>query len=420
MNEIEQLADQINNLNIDNMANANAIDYQLLRLNVDTIPTFDGSSELTEIFIARCEAVLNDYRAQNNELINSYLIKAIIGKLRDRALIAIGSRTELRTWPDIRNSIRQRFGDLRNYDCLVQDLISLKPLKNEKPLDFAERIQISRSRLASKINSIPINEMSNAAKIIHLEQYDSTALKTFVRGIRGHLQSIIRLRNPQSLEDAVNYVIEEENFQYTLDTPQNYPQKPNNIPLPINNFNRPRSFNNLPPSFNASRPINIQSRQLPPQRIPRFPAIQQQSNHNRDVFRPQGNFQPQFRPTPMSTTTRNSRPPFHQPQPMSISTHNTNFSRNNQYNRPYPQNFANTQNLNSQELFQISNVAPDDFLNNPDNELEFDYYNDIPIQNFNNDSGELCDIYENENNPPENACQPEENFQETSLHTRMK
>jgi hypothetical protein len=82
--------------------------------------------------------------------------------------------------------------------------------QNESPLNFGQRIQTVRSQLSAKVNSLSVLEMSDATKTIYLKQYDNMALKTFIRGLTGTLQNIIRLRDPKSLETAMNLVVEEQ------------------------------------------------------------------------------------------------------------------------------------------------------------------------------------------------------------------
>jgi hypothetical protein len=127
----------------------------------------------------------------------------------------IGTKTDLKTWDSVENALRLSFDDQRNLDCLEQDLITLFPFKGEQPLEFGKRIQIVRSKLGSKLNSIPENEMITATKNVFSNQYNKIALKTFIRGLPPQLQSIVRLRNRDSLEHAMTYVTEEENFRYT-------------------------------------------------------------------------------------------------------------------------------------------------------------------------------------------------------------
>jgi hypothetical protein len=57
--------------------------------------------------------------------------------------------------------------------------------------------------------------MITATKNVFSNQYNKIALKTFIRGLPPQLQSIVRLRNRDSLEHAITYVTEEENFRYT-------------------------------------------------------------------------------------------------------------------------------------------------------------------------------------------------------------
>ena len=48
----------------------------------------------------------------------------------------IGSRIELKTWNEVKRALQLSFGDQRNVDCLIQDLIVLKPFKNKSPYNF--------------------------------------------------------------------------------------------------------------------------------------------------------------------------------------------------------------------------------------------------------------------------------------------
>jgi hypothetical protein len=89
----------------------------------------------------------------------------------------IGTKTDLKTWDSVENALRLSFDDQRNLDCLEQDLITLFPFKGEQPLEFGKRIQIVRSMLGSKLNSIPENEMITATKNVYSNQYNKIALK---------------------------------------------------------------------------------------------------------------------------------------------------------------------------------------------------------------------------------------------------
>ncbi|CAH1988111.1 unnamed protein product [Acanthoscelides obtectus] len=182
-------------------------------LVADNIPPFDGNPKQLHRFISSCENFLRAFQNTNNvnDPINICLLDTILSKLRDRAADLIGSRSELNSWVAIKDSLTVTFSDQRSIDCLIQDLISIRPLRNETPMQFGMRIQDARSLLFSKLNTSIENAMEKLIKIRH---YDDFALKTFISGLPYQMQLVIRLRNPDSLEQALSFCTEEENFIY--------------------------------------------------------------------------------------------------------------------------------------------------------------------------------------------------------------
>src|ERR1700712_2218912 len=137
---LNNLAEAFENVNI-NMAQPN---YQLLKLYVDTIAYYDGSPYTLNIFIESCENLIATFSQPGNDQLNQYILRAILSKLQGRALTLVGSRS-LADWDSIKNALSLTFGDQRNIDCLVQDLIVLTPNKNETPYNFGMRCQDVRS-----------------------------------------------------------------------------------------------------------------------------------------------------------------------------------------------------------------------------------------------------------------------------------
>lgn len=405
-----------------NVHRGNTPNLHLLKLYVDTIPYYNGDTNTLEIFISACEYLFATYNVFNDVELKNFLLRVVIGKLVDRAQILIGTRSELNSWELIKEALRQSFGDQRNLECLEQDLIVLCPMKNEHPLEFGKRIQIARSKLASKISSQSETTMPKETKLIYLKQYDQVALKTFIRGLSGHLQSIVRLRNPASLEIAMHFVTEEENFRYT----QNLPQlltKPNNTmrqqtniirnqdqfvykPRPMSQMNRPTpNFNSNYTSFNhnnnfqrpntfqynsqprfPSRPINIQPRPVKHH----FPTNAQVFGPPRDVFKPTGQ-RPTNIPEPMSTTSRNPtirqsiRNRFQPSGPKNFVSEELHFHENKNAEVPYN---SHAQYAPIEETFndlEQTEEAVDDFLFDEDTiELNLqDYEYNAPNTNEN-------------------------------------
>jgi hypothetical protein len=436
------------------MTTNNNTNYQLLKLYVDTIPNYNGDPNTLEIFINACENLFTNFG--NNQDLQSYLIRAIISKLTDRALILIGTKTELKNWPLVKNALRLSFGDQRNLDCLEQDLITSCPFRNEHPLDFGKRVQLIRSRLAAKLNTLTEIEMPSITKAVYMKQYDQLAQKTFIRGLPGNLQSIVRLRNPTSIEHAMSIVTEEENFRYTQNFSNllNTNQKPTNNRIPIKkpsyqpfnssftpNYNTnhsnshnpfryypsqtPSNTHSPPFTYNQQQPTNFNSQthfkpqqpQFPSQPISLRPKTTQQKFFTnsqvfktpRNVFKPTG--QKTFDPVePMSTTSRNPTaryPLFNQFRPsgqnnfISEELHNIEDDRQVQQS-PYSSEINETNNDES-----------------PNNYLQY-YQNNLDLGNHPEYTGheENIDIENQQNSEPpyhyEQQTYEEQNFPNAS------
>ncbi|KAK4885938.1 hypothetical protein RN001_002209 [Aquatica leii] len=283
------------------------------------------------------------------------------------------NRPEIRSWVDLKSLLRLSFGDQRNLDCLFQDLLITRPLRNESYLSFGQRIQKCKSAIASKLLR---ESLSNEERTFQMINYDQLALKTFIRGLQGRVQDMTRLRNPDTFELALSYVLEEENFmlyQKQSHAIQNTMFNPNNQKnyhkIQNNNF-RPTNYQNIQPShfnsqYNAHESFNSQFPSQPIQPKPNLPTKRFFSNQEvfgkpKDVFKPSYNYTPQNKTEPMSTSTHISK--FQ--QPMSISTRNTNFSKplkNNLYN--LEQNECTSENQSDNNTAGPSRASNYDFSN---------------------------------------------------------
>lgn len=357
MTEFENLTNLLESLDLDSENKKSTevkmtehTNFQLMRLYLDTIPTYDGNPHTLSIFIDNCENFINTFGSKTDQSLNNFLIRAVSGKLTGRALILIGSRLELSSWTDIKNALLLSFGDQRNIDCLIQDLINLRPMKNETPYNFGMRCQDSRSLINSKLNSD--SSINAAQKSIYIKSYDDLALKTYIRGLPPHLQLNVRLRDPDNIEKAMSLVIEEENFLYanqrvnSLNTQTSFkpaqritPAKPNNNmrppfngplnsaygpyiqpkphfqPFNSTNFQRPffQNFNSNPPMSRHPNPFfNSNDRQIRPmhfvQRPPFNKPIQPFANNQNQRFGQHNNVQNKpYKPEPMDTSSIRSR-----------------------------------------------------------------------------------------------------------------
>lgn len=77
--------------------------------------------------------------------------------------------------------------------------------------DFGIRLQLLRSNVVQRVSNDTTLEQKE--KLCHISHYDKTALNTFIAGCSGTLKNNMYLRKPASLEDAMAYVNEFENFE---------------------------------------------------------------------------------------------------------------------------------------------------------------------------------------------------------------
>lgn len=217
-----------------------------IRDYLDTIPPFNGDPILISNFILACENILDTLGRPTDNAFNSFLVAHIRNKLTGRAAQLISVRN-LRSWPELKKAILFTFGDQRDEDALMRDLTLLKQENNETSLRFGERCQDTLSLLLSRVNSTEVNELLRVEKI---RMYRNLAVKTFVKGVKEPYSLIVRCRNPQTLEEAINIITEENNL--------NYIRKMTNNP------------NNGQPTFNRNMYINHQMPRRQP--IPTFNA----------------------------------------------------------------------------------------------------------------------------------------------------
>jgi len=361
-NELDNLVDILQNLNIEeNMAqrdnNEQPVNLTLLRYQADNIPYFDGNPKQLNRFITSCEHFLRAFQNVNNvnDPINICLLDTILSKLKDRAADLICSRNELNSWALIKDALMLTFADQRSIDCLIQDLITTRPLKNESPISFGMRLQDARSLLFSKLNS---TLQDNQEKLIKINHYDEFALKTFLCGLPYQLQLVVRLRNPNSLEQALAFVTEEQNFvQFSRN--QNLAQPPYKSNSNNTKFFQPQNAKLTSHNFTPLQPVNSPqyvSSHVQPNVVNRFPTNLQ--NQVRPVYQ-NISFRPQlYRNEQRNNWSVRNRLPSQQHPFFANQRSNNAISRNQRNNTVEPMDTSSSNsrpkpkhNFVSEELF---------------------------------------------------------------------
>lgn len=371
------ISTNISSNSIPEMANRE-INISLFKLDLDSITPYDGSVHTLNIFINSCERIIAKYFNNDNHAdpINDTIYNCIIGKFRGRALLLVGNRIEIQTWAALKETLISTFADQRSVECLIQDLLILRPLKNETTFNFGQRCQDTRELIRAKVNLQP---GTAAEKLVMNRTYDNLALNTFIRHIPHHTQVMVRIKNPSTIEEALAIVIEEENFKYSQNmshslnvaqrnptakiSPGNNLFKPANQPLSQQYSYNSNNQNNYQNQFQQYRPPQQYKTPFPQGPINIKPTYgpQQKLPTNQQVF---GN--PQRRPMPQQD----------RPIPMSTSTINSAKKNFSHFQRPHYNHFRPTgpPNFTFQELHYADQY--DEFNNDQTQDETFDTYDE--------------------------------------------
>lgn len=300
-----------------------AVTFNTLQKYIDLTPPYDGDPAVLAIFISACEYLIATFgKPTANDPINSYILHAILAKLRGRALELIGSREDATSWHTIKTLLQQYFGDQRDENCLMRDLLALKPNKGESSYQFGTRCQDYRSLILTKVR---LTEPDANTRAIKTKMYDNMALQAFLQGLPGYMGLAVRLQKPETLEKAMGLVIEEENFAYVQNR-QNSINSPINY-KPVQRF-QPAGLPPRNPLMRAPPPQQQFVRKMGP------PPMNSAWTYNQQRFNQPPTSQPTFRP---QFGTSNWRPFNSQPPPMSQQQPNR-FASNHVHPKPqsYP------------------------------------------------------------------------------------
>ncbi|KAL0820854.1 hypothetical protein ABMA28_005523 [Loxostege sticticalis] len=254
----------------------NVIPQELVKI----IPFFDGDYRHLNLFIRKCEFILAQYPGNENQ--NLYNMHVITSRLTGKAAGLVSEREDINSFAELKQLFNQHFGDPRSEGCIAIQLESLSMRPNEKYLEFCNRIQSIRSNLIAKVNLIEDATLKeNKIKI-----YDNMALNVFLYNLPEDLVRIVRLKVPATLEEALEVVLEEENFHEQYNMRNNKEKrfvKPNNF--------KPNSYFNRNNFQQNSRPIQPN---LPQGQSPQYFNFNRQPQ-NQQSWTPRPNYQ-QARP----------------------------------------------------------------------------------------------------------------------------
>lgn len=358
---------------------AAAVPISEIKEYLEMIPTFKGESELLPLFIKEASKIIRHFYDGNNpdNPRNDFITSRIRAKVQGEAALYLANRT-INRWDDLRVSLIAAYADKRDDATLTLELVKLEQ-GSDSPFEYFKKIQ---KLLNAQICYANLNYGENTGLNDHFQK---VALKTLLNGLKDPLGSLMRTKDPQDLDTALNLLT--NTYQKEI---QN--QKFNkSIISNINNNNQKPRPNLTKPNF--SYPMNF---------APPFVATPSSSNannfhnsfgnSNQNISRPQA----MKRPANFNHNFNNQYPQFsrqnsqnNQVTPMSISTANT-------YRPPVK---VRPSNYNSHETYEIENENLDQlYLNDNINCVnETELQNDAEATPYNNFLEETAsDNFQNE------------------------
>lgn len=169
------------------------------------INSYNGERDTLVAFLTNCENAINLANAAQKEL----LFKFIFAKLEGKAQIACSNRV-FEKFEDLREFLKQNFGERKHYNHLLLDLQSCKQQQGESVTQFALRVESCLTDLQSEVHNSTTLKKDISGRIAMTEDL---ALHTFILGLHPKISNIVRCRTPKNLNAAVNAAIEEEKIQ---------------------------------------------------------------------------------------------------------------------------------------------------------------------------------------------------------------
>ncbi|XP_059048969.1 uncharacterized protein LOC131850048 [Achroia grisella] len=204
------------------------IDLQML---FKFISEFDGSREKLNPFLNNCRNAIELASPHQIDI----LFKYIISKLEGRAQIACSIK-EFTDWEQLEEFLKNQFGEKNYYIHLLCDLQACKQNYNEVVNQFALRVETCLAKLLTKINiSIPTKKKLELSGRVAAMQ--DLALHTFITGLNPKLSTIVRCRDPDTLNSAINFAVAEEKILQTY--------KPQPSSSHTGQYERPRQNSNV-------------------------------------------------------------------------------------------------------------------------------------------------------------------------------
>ncbi|CAK1581823.1 unnamed protein product [Parnassius mnemosyne] len=168
------------------------------------IKSYNGEKDSLPAFLTNCDNAMSLATPEQQPI----LCKFIISQLEGKAQVACSLKT-FETWNQIKSFLRSTFGEKKHATHLLSDLQNCKQ-SSEDVTKFSLKLEQILTKIQSDIHYSCKNADELPGRIAAMEDL---ALNTFLLGLNPAISTIVRCRNPQTLNEAVQLAIEEEKLQ---------------------------------------------------------------------------------------------------------------------------------------------------------------------------------------------------------------
>lgn len=178
------------------------IDFNML---TKFIKTYDGDRSRLAPFLTNCNNAIQLARPEQQDILFKYILSQLEGKAE-----AVCSLKCFRDWAELKTFLKSTFGEVKHRDHLLLDLQTCKMKPNEDVGQFSIRLESCLTRLQTDITHSTLRKSELEGRIASTEDL---ALHTFLLGLPTTLSTIVRCRNPKTLNEATDLAIQEEKLQ---------------------------------------------------------------------------------------------------------------------------------------------------------------------------------------------------------------
>ena len=162
---------------------------------------FDGEKESLSRFLNVCESVQSLVKPEDSTALFTLIKLKLTGKAYN-----LTKNRLFESWDDMKSVLEELFSEKRSQGQWELELHSSHQKKNEKVTDFATRVE---NIMVNLIDSVTLGETK--AVSVHYEKLLRNQTKNvFIQGLQDPTKIIVKARNPESFEKAVELAVAEE------------------------------------------------------------------------------------------------------------------------------------------------------------------------------------------------------------------